>query len=52
MSDNALQQDEPINAAAVAQTAFDVAVTAALAAGLDPLVALQRALNRNNAAQA
>jgi hypothetical protein len=33
------------SAATVAQLAFDAAVVAALAAGLDPHVALQRALN-------
>ena len=39
------QQDNPQNAGSAAQALFDAAVAAALAAGLDPTVALNRALN-------
>jgi len=45
------QQDEPVNAVTAAQVIFDAAVSAAIDAGLDPQVALQRALNAYNKAQ-
>ena len=40
-----MSQDNPITAAQPAQVLMNAAVVAVLAAGLDPVVALQRALN-------